>query len=79
MKKSSTTMNVPANTTGRGAQGLAVTGLARRPARQRDVNDDVLMAATMPGAAGVVDYLVGKPVTWGVIDRSAGRCQAAAR
>jgi SnoaL-like domain len=31
-----------------------------------------------PAAAGAVDYVVGKPITRRVIDRTAGRCQAAA-
>src|SRR4029079_7969482 len=54
MKKSRTTMNVPARTTGSGAQ---------RRARSRARRDEgeamtcVLMAATIPPGVGRVDYL----------------------
>src|SRR5690242_5750240 len=59
MKKSRTTMKVPARTTGRAAQRLART--AASPVGEA-ASSFVLMAATMPSARARVDYLGGRRV-----------------
>src|SRR5512135_3096779 len=59
MKKSSTTMNVPVRTTGRGAH-LLVRARAKKPGRGGvSVNACVLMASTVPPGARGVDYARG--------------------
>src|SRR5579859_5038718 len=69
MKKSRTTMNVPTSTTGSGSHLLAVT-------RGRGVTiDEVLMPSTVPVVGAGVDYLPGRSLTSGVIDKPHSRPQ----
>src|SRR5579871_724246 len=60
MKKSRTTMNVPARTTGRGAHRLqdAIDGR-----RMGEARDSVLMPGTIAARASPVDYPAGKATT----------------
>jgi hypothetical protein len=74
MKKSSTTMNVPAKTTGNGAQRVVRMPARRRGAPVWEVFGCVLMASTMPAGRRHVDYLAGSALTSRVIDERTTRC-----
>lgn len=71
MKKSSTTMNVPARTTGRRVQRLAkMRGRTPGPAAGEEICW-VLIPSTMPCQGSAVDYLPGSTCTGRGL-----RCQA---
>src|SRR5271163_2285260 len=63
MKKSSTTMNVPARTTGRGAQRPVRAPKRRVGETAGEVICCVLMASTIPARRVHVDYLTGNTLT----------------
>src|SRR5579875_455730 len=66
MKKSRTTMKVPARTTGRGSHLEVVSPEAR------DWIVNVLMDGSLPPIGKCVDYLPGSPITSGVMGDAAG-------